>query len=262
MAVVLAALVAAGCGSTGRAPTEATFRYATSGLIPVSFSSGATTNALASFASDALAVDVGRGLPRGMSAVASSLNRPVAVYRAPGDAVPEQRLPVHDQFRITQVFLVARSQPGWLEVYLPTRPNNSTGWIRSSSVQLTLDPYRVVVDTATHELTTLEGGRAVMHTTVGIGKSATPTPHGLFYIVEDLRMVPPTGPYGTYAFGLSAHSNVLTSFGTGDAQIALHGTNEPASLGQNWSNGCIHMSDSIANWMARTLPLGTPVQVY
>jgi lipoprotein-anchoring transpeptidase ErfK/SrfK len=74
-------------------------------------------------------------------------------------------------------------------------------------------------------------------------------------------MVPATGPYGTYAFGLSAHSSVLKTFGTGDAQVALHGTNEPASIGQNWSNGCVHMRDGVANWMARTLPLGTPVQI-
>jgi lipoprotein-anchoring transpeptidase ErfK/SrfK len=119
----------------------------------------------------------------------------------------------------------------------------------------------VVVDLAAHELTTYRAGRAVMHTTVGVGKPATPTPHGLFYVAESLKMEPSTGPYGTYAFGLSAHSTVLKTFGTGDAQIALHGTNEPASIGKNWSNGCVHMSDTVADWLARTLPLGTPVQI-
>jgi lipoprotein-anchoring transpeptidase ErfK/SrfK len=100
-----------------------------------------------------------------------------------------------------------------------------------------------------------------MHATVGIGKPATPTPHGRFYVMEKLRMVPDTGPYGTYAFGLSAYSNVLTTFGTGEAQIALHGTNEPWTVGQDTSNGCLHLNDSVANWLARTLPLGTPVQI-
>jgi lipoprotein-anchoring transpeptidase ErfK/SrfK len=83
----------------------------------------------------------------------------------------------------------------------------------------------------------------------------------LFYVMEKLRMVPPTGPYGTYAFGLSAYSNVLTTFGTGQAQIALHGTNEPSTVGQDTSNGCLHLTDSVANWLAQTLPLGTPVQI-
>ena len=260
MAATLFAFLAAGCGGSGPARTESGFRYSTAGLIPVSLSATNATSALASFATEALMADLGR-LPRGTSAVAWALARPVPVYRAPGDGRSELRFSTQDQYGITQVFLVKRAIPGWLEVYLPVRPNDSTGWVRSSSVGLTLDPYRVVVDTTAHELTILRAGRPLMRTTVGIGKPATPTPHGLFYVVEALRMVPSTGPYGTYAFGLSAHSTVLKTFGTGDAQVALHGTNEPASIGHNWSNGCVHMSDGAADWLARTLPLGTPVQI-
>ena len=274
---MLGALVAAGCGSAQRVP-EASFRYASAGVIPVSQpdasrpapaspSLAAThsalpgaTRAIASLASGAVAVDLDR-LPRGTSAVAWAVAGPVSVYRSPRDRGPERRFSTHDQFGITQVFLVKRAIPDWLEVYLPIRPNDSTAWVRSASVGVTLDPYRVVVDTATHELTTLRAGRAVMHASVGIGKPATPTPHGLFYVLEELRMVPPTGPYGTYAFGLSAYSNVLTTFGTGDAQVALHGTDEPATVGESTSNGCVHLSDSVADWLARTLPLGTPVRI-
>lgn len=261
MVVTVAALLAAGCGGAGTAHTEASFRYGTGGLVPVSFAAPQATSALASFASVALASDLDRALPHGTSAVAWSLAHPVSVYGSRHAGRPETRFAVHDQWGITQVFLVRRAIPGWLEVYLPTRPNESTGWIRSSSVELALDPYRVVVDLAAHELTTYRAGRAVMHTTVGVGKPATPTPHGLFYVAESLKMEPSTGPYGTYAFGLSAHSTLLKTFGTGDAQIALHGTNEPASIGKNWSNGCVHMSDTVADWLARTLPLGTPVQI-
>jgi lipoprotein-anchoring transpeptidase ErfK/SrfK len=262
-AAVLLSLLAVGCGGAGAVHTEAAFRYASSGLVPVSgsLSTAKATSALASFASVALAADINRRLPRGTSAVAWALTHPVAVYRAPHQRRAERQFSPHDQYGITRVFLIKRAIPGWLEVYLPTRPNQSTGWVRSASVGLTLDSYRVVVDTARHELTTFRGGRVVMRATVGIGKPATPTPRGAFYIVQELKMVPATGPYGTYAFGLSAHSSVLKTFGTGDAQVALHGTNEPASIGQNWSNGCVHMRDGVANWMARTLPLGTPVQI-
>lgn len=260
MGVVIVALVAAGCGSSRRA-TEAGYRYEAAGLVPVSFSAGSASSAIASFAARAVAVDVDRKLPRGTSTVAWSLARPVAVYSSLTARRPERRFPVHNQFGITQVFLVKRAIPGWLQVYLPVRPNDSTGWIRSSSVQLTLDPYRVLVNTARHELTALRAGRVVMRATVGVGKSATPTPYGLFYVIEELKMVPDTGPYGTYAFGLSAYSNVLKTFGTGQAQIALHGTDEPGSIGHNWSNGCVHLPDSVADQLARTLPLGTPVEI-
>jgi lipoprotein-anchoring transpeptidase ErfK/SrfK len=260
-AATLAALLAAGCGGAGIPHTEAAYRYSTSGLVPVSLSTTGAASALASFASLAIATELDRRLPRGTSAVAWAQAGPVSVYRSVHDRRAERRFASHDQYGITQVFLVKRAIPGWLEVYLPARPNDSTGWVRAASVGLTLDPYRVLVDTAGHELTTFHAGRAVMHTTVGVGTPATPTPHGLFYVVENLRMVPSTGPYGTYAFGLSAHSNVLKRFGTGDAQIALHGTDEPASIGKNWSNGCVHMNDSVADWLARTLPLGTPVEI-
>jgi lipoprotein-anchoring transpeptidase ErfK/SrfK len=254
---VVAVLVA---GGSPRPVPEASFRYRAGGLIPVSASASASTSAISSLASGALAVVLSR-LPAGTSAVASALARPVPVYRSPRDHHPEQRLPIRDQFGITQVLLVKRALPGWLEVYLPVRPNDATGWVPATSVGVTLDPYQVVVDTAAHRITTLRLGRAVMHATVGIGKPATPTPHGVFYVMEKLRMVPATGPYGTYAFGLSAYSNVLTTFGTGQAQIALHGTNEPRTVGQDTSNGCLHLRDSVANWLARTLPLGTPVQI-
>jgi lipoprotein-anchoring transpeptidase ErfK/SrfK len=260
VAATIVVLLATGCGGSGAGHTEARFRYATTGLIPVSRSVTNATAALASFASVALVADLGR-LPPGTSAVAWALGRSVSVYRSPSNGRPEVRFSPRDEYGITRVFLIRRALPGWLDVYLPVRPNGSTGWIRSSSVGVTLDPYRVVVDTGAHELRTLQAGRAVMRTTVGIGKPGTPTPHGLFYVVEELRMVPSSGPYGTYAFGLSAHSNVLKTFGTGDAQVALHGTNEPASIGQNWSNGCVHMSNRAADWLARTLPLGTPVEI-
>jgi lipoprotein-anchoring transpeptidase ErfK/SrfK len=69
------------------------------------------------------------------------------------------------------------------------------------------------------------------------------------------------GAYGPYAFGLSAHSNVLYSFGGGPGQIGLHGTNNPASLGTNASHGCIRISNAGITKLARLLPLGTPVTI-
>ena len=70
-------------------------------------------------------------------------------YGSPADPRPEPRqFPTVNQFGVAQVFLVKQASPGWLEVYLPVRPNDSTAWVRASSVRLTLDPYRVVVDTA------------------------------------------------------------------------------------------------------------------
>ncbi|HWF35782.1 MAG TPA: hypothetical protein VG295_10415, partial [Solirubrobacteraceae bacterium] len=119
LAAALAALLTAGCGGGGPAHTEAAFRYATSGLVPVSLSTTQATSALASFASLALAAELNRRLPRGTSAVAWALAHPVSVYRSPRDRHAERRFAARDQYGITQVFLVRRAIPGWVEVYLP-----------------------------------------------------------------------------------------------------------------------------------------------
>jgi lipoprotein-anchoring transpeptidase ErfK/SrfK len=44
---------------------------------------------------------------------------------------------------------------------------------------------------------------------------------------------------GTGAVG---YSDVLEQFGTGDGQIALHGTADLGDLGQEVSNGCVRMT--------------------
>ena len=62
----------------------------------------------------------------------------------------------------------------------------------------------------------------------------------------------PGGPYGTYAFGLSGRSNVLTEFAGGDGQIAIHGTNQPQLVGTASSHGCIRVTNDVANQLARS----------
>ena len=71
----------------------------------------------------------------------------------------------------------------------------------------------------------------------------------------------PNGLYGPYAFGLSAHSKALQEFNGGNGQIGIHGTDNPAGLGQSISHGCIRVANDGIRRMARILPLGTPVLI-
>jgi lipoprotein-anchoring transpeptidase ErfK/SrfK len=159
------------------------------------------------------------------------------------------------------VFLVRQRVPGWTQVHLPIRPNGSLGWVRTRSVMLALDPYRLTVSLSRHRITLWKDGKAIIEQRAGVGRSVLPTPTGLYYIVELLRQPDPRGPYGPYAFGLSAHSNVLYSFGGGPGQIGIHGTNEPGLLGTSVSHGCIRVVNSLIAKLARILPLGTPVAI-
>jgi lipoprotein-anchoring transpeptidase ErfK/SrfK len=89
----------------------------------------------------------------------------------------------------------------------------------------------------------------------------TPTPVGLYYITELLKQPDPTGPYGPYAFGLSAHSDVLHEFAGRDGILGLHGTDFPQGIGTNVSHGCIRMSNHAITKLAHVLPVGTPVRI-
>ena len=53
----------------------------------------------------------------------------------------------------------------------------------------------------------------------------------------------PGGPFGPGAVGISAFSNVLTGWTQG-GPIAIHGTNEPWSIGHAVSNGCIRLPNA------------------
>jgi lipoprotein-anchoring transpeptidase ErfK/SrfK len=185
----------------------------------------------------------------------------IAVYRTPTARRPYLRLSNPTGHGGPLVLLVKERRPGWERVYLPVRPNGSTGWVRDAQVTLSLNPYRIRVSLGAHTITVWNRNRIILHEPAGVGRSIVPTPAGTYFLAELLAQPNPNGPYGPYAFGLSAHSNVLYSFGGGPGQIGLHGTDNPASLGTNASHGCIRISNAGITKLARILPLGTPVRI-
>jgi lipoprotein-anchoring transpeptidase ErfK/SrfK len=96
-----------------------------------------------------------------------------------------------------------------------------------------------------------------------VGRARTPTPGGRYYTKELLRPPRPDSVYGPYAYGLSGFSNELTTFDGGDGVIGIHGTNDPAGLGQDVSHGCIRMPNAeIVKLVEQIkLPLGVPVDI-
>jgi lipoprotein-anchoring transpeptidase ErfK/SrfK len=150
----------------------------------------------------------------------------------------------------------------WLKVLLPRRPNGSSGWVPRDQVRVRPVSHEVVVDLSSRTASLLEDRRKVRSFRVGVGTSGTPTPTGRFYVTVKLR--PPqisAAAYGAWALGLSGYSEVHQTFGTGDGQIALHGTYKPWLLGQPVSNGCVRMDNDTISLLAETLPLGAPVTI-
>jgi lipoprotein-anchoring transpeptidase ErfK/SrfK len=196
--------------------------------------------------------------PPQLNIVAQARGHAVWVYRTPESKQPFITLynPTAEGAPLT--FLVKQRVPGWEQVYLPVRPNESTGWIRDRSVDLALDPYRVEVSLSRHRITVWKGRKVIHQETAGVGRTVLPTPHGVYFLVVLLKQANPNGLYGPYAFGTSAFSNKLYHFGAGPGQIGFHGTDDPARLGTNVSHGCIRISNAGIARLASLLPLGTP----
>jgi lipoprotein-anchoring transpeptidase ErfK/SrfK len=200
-------------------------------------------------------------LPKYESIVAIATGSKTPLYHAPTDPSPYTTLTSPNLDGAPQAFLVKRIIGKWAFVYLPVRPNGSTGWIRLKHVKLAKHSYRVVIKLDSHRIVVYRGTKVILRAAVGVGRAVTPTPSGLYYITELLRQPDPNGLYGPYAFGLSAHSNVLHEFAGRNGILGLHGTNYPQGIGTNVSHGCLRVLNHVIVKLAHTLPIGTPVRI-
>lgn len=248
--VVAVALVLSGCGSGGS--TEEPTRGTAAAVVPASAAATAATQGVSPSAS------VGSGA---MSSVRARSGGVLVVRAAAGDSAPTKaRLAATTALGSTRVLLARRVAGDWVEVFLPIRPNGATGWVRTSDVVMRDVADRLTVDLSSRTLVLYSKGKRVLSTPVAVGAARTPTPLGTFFVTDRVRTTNPRGPYGSFALGLSAHSESLTEFGDGDAQIGIHGTNEPASIGTAGTHGCIRIPDAIARKLER-ISLGTPVEI-
>jgi L,D-transpeptidase catalytic domain len=204
----------------------------------------------------------GPRLPRGSSLVARSRARSLTIYRRPIETTRgARRIDGGPSVAGRAVLLVAQRRPGWVQVWLPSRPNGSRGWVRAHDVALARDDWSLEVRLASHRLIVRRRGEARWRMEIADGAMATPTPAGRFFITELLRQPARDGLYGPWAFGLSAHSQVLRRFNGGNGEIGIHGTDQPSLLGRSVSHGCIRLANRDIRRLARVLPLGTPVRV-
>ena len=196
-----------------------------------------------------------------VSTVAQAIVPKLGVYDAPDAPQPSRTLDNPQPSGAPLVFLVKQLGNPWLNVFLPVRPNGSTGWIRRADVKLLQHDWRVVVELTGHRITVFQGADVFLQEPVAVGKQDTPTPGGVYYIKELLKPPNPNTVYGPYAYGLSGFSNVLTTFNGGEGVIGIHGNNDASVLGHDVSHGCIRMSNPGIEKLVAVLPLGVPVEI-
>jgi len=105
----------------------------------------------------------------------------------------------------------------------------------------------IVIYTGRRRLELYEGNRLIQNYPIAVGKRATPTPNGHYIIAT--KTVYPGGAFGSRWMGLS-----IPHYG-------IHGTNNPSSIGQAVSKGCIRMHNHDAESLFQHVDIGTPVLI-
>lgn len=166
-------------------------------------------------------------------------------------------LPRDPYFLSNSVYPDCNGRGGW--VYSP-----ETTDLYSDSVSLTLkpnlageekipfSPLYVYIDKQKNFLTVYSGDTAIRKYRVALGRDDK-TPEGRLYIVRKL-MLPRIG------------TNAKTQYGTrvmelSNPDFAIHGTDDPGSMGKNVSMGCIRLYSPDMEDLYSIIPLYTPVLI-
>ncbi len=114
-------------------------------------------------------------------------------------------------------------------------------------IPLAPSPVEIIINIGAKRLAVYKGGRLFRQYAVATGKEETPTPTGIFTVVN--KQPNPGGPYGTRWLGLSRRG------------YGIHGTNDPSSIGENASNGCVRMFNEDVEALFDVAPVGTVVRI-
>ena len=109
--------------------------------------------------------------------------------------------------------------------------------------------YSILINTKGKVLNLYKGTALLKTYPIAIGKPSTPTPKGVFKIIN--KAVNPGGPFGIRWLGLNAPN--------GD--YGIHGTNIPSSIGKAVSNGCVRMFNKDVLEVSNLVGIGTKVTV-
>ena len=116
----------------------------------------------------------------------------------------------------------------------------------------------IVINKAINRMYLYENGRLVGRYTVATGKEVSLTPEGDLVIVVKEASDQGLGQdriFGTRWLGLK------TPDAPDGLKYGIHGTNEPGSIGEHASAGCVRMSQADLEEVYARVPLGTLVRI-
>jgi lipoprotein-anchoring transpeptidase ErfK/SrfK len=179
-------------------------------------------------------------------------------------AMGRMRLLTEDGY--PEVYLALRAHTDaagreWTQIRIPGRPNGRIGWVQRENLgAFHATKWRLVVNRKTLRMTVFWNGKKRERFPVGVGKRATPTPGGRFWIREKIKVRDTSSPYFPYALGTANYSTL--SEWPGGGVVGIHGDwNQPQLIPGRPSHGCIRMRDRDVAWVARHVPVGTPLRI-
>ncbi|MBU8907771.1 L,D-transpeptidase [Desertibacillus haloalkaliphilus] len=125
------------------------------------------------------------------------------------------------------------------------------------------DPF-VIVNKQTNELAYVDEGEVKKVYPVATGKTKDLTPEGTFtmtvkavdpyYRKENIEGGDESNPLGTRWIGFDAEDTIGRTYG-------VHGTNQPSSIGEYRTAGCVRMHNEDVEELYANIPIGTKVLV-
>ena len=167
-------------------------------------------------------------------------------------------------FGSPQTLTVAARRGSWLGVINEDVSNGGVAWVKAQGQELKPRRTDVVLRVSLEHkrLELVDGNRVERKMTVGVGRPGSPTPKGRFSVTDKLSGRAYGGVYGCCILALSGRQTNVPPGWRGGDRLAIHGTNDPGSIGRRSSAGCLHADASDLKLLMRKVSLGTPVVIY
>ena len=149
----------------------------------------------------------------------------------------------------------------WGRVELPYVWPRVDGWIPLAGLARETTFVHVDIDLSEHRVRVFKHDGLLFSVAGATGTWSSPTPPG-HYVVTDRVPFAPGGALGSFAFGISGIQPHLPAGWSGGNQLAIHGTNDPSSIGTDASAGCVRVSEWALDRLKPLLRLGTPVVIH
>jgi hypothetical protein len=165
-------------------------------------------------------------------------------------------------YHVPLVAFVKETNPRgtWGRVALPYAWPHRDGWIPLAGLRRETTWITVDVDLSARRVTVRKRGDVIARVAGAIGSPTSPTPTGDYFVTDRIPFAAGSS-LGTFAFGISGVQPRLPAGWSGGNQLAIHGTNQPWSIGRSASAGCIRVSEWALDRLRPLLRLGTPVRV-